>query len=629
MLTRRAAATRVSIRGGRPGGIAHPFFLPALHALIPLAILGGWALSIRDINLTHVSDLGLVSALPHITIALLLLLAVSFSLSLTHRPFGAMVPLIHVLALIVMLFGITLFIEPVPRFAAAWRFVGLIDFVSGHRAVTPPVDAFFDWPGFLALGSLIIGAAGWHSELAILGWGPIVFNLLFLAPLLVIFRWASDDPRVRWLGVWVFYSANWVGQDYMSDQAVAYTLWLVILAALLTWFTPRPSEIPGAVTLRSSAHALNPRLLWSRWHPSTDQVLVGGTKYQRVLMLLLVLVMYGAIVTGHQLTPVPAILVAAGLVTFANLETRLLPAIMIVLLAAWIAYMTTSYLAGHFQHVFGTLGQVSSNVSTSVSGRVVGSSGHQLITKIRIAATVATLVLAAAGVARRLRIGRTDIAMYVVGGAAFLLPALQAYGGEVALRVVLFSLPAVSFFIATLVFPSPSAGRSWLAIATVAIVACGLLAAFQYTRYGNERFESFTRGDFATTQAFYRLAPRGSIVYAANGNYPLKYRDYASYHYRELSSLSTWNAPRPSMAAVARQLRTKLASAGGYVMITRSMKMAEAVEANQPLLLDRLVRDLRPMHGVREVYRNPDGDLLYLPPGRHRNGGRGGLIAAR
>ncbi|MGN6168730.1 MAG: hypothetical protein ACTHQQ_11245, partial [Solirubrobacteraceae bacterium] len=593
VLTRRAVAARVSIRGERLGGVARPLFLPTLHALIPLAILGGWALSIRDINLARVTDLGLVSALPHVTIALLFVLAVSFSLSLTRRPLGAVVPLIHVLALIVMLFGLTTFIEPVPRFAAAWRFVGLIGFVSGHQAVTPPIDAFFNWPGFLALGSVIVRAAGWHSELAILGWGPIVFNLLFLPPLLVIFRWASDDRRVRWLGVWVFYSANWVGQDYMSDQAIAYLLWLVMLAALLTWFTPRPSGMPGAVTLRSFAHALNPRLLWSRWHPSTDRALVGGATYQRVLILLLVLVMYGATVTGHQLTPVPAILVAIGLVTFANLETRLLPAIMIVLLAAWIAYMTTSYLSGHFAHVFGALGQVGSNVTTSVSGRVVGSSGHQFITRFRIVMTVATLALAAAGVVRRVRTGRTDVAMYVVGGAAFLLPALQAYGGEVALRVVLFSLPAVSFFIATLAFPSPTAGRSWLVIAIVAIAACGLLASFQYTRYGNERFEAFTRGDMATTQAFYRLAPRGSTVYAGNSNYPLKYRDYAGYHYRTVDELSSWNAARPNTTAVARQLRRVLDSAGGYVMVTRSMKMDEAVEANQPLVLDRLVRDLR------------------------------------
>ncbi len=613
-LTRRTVAPRVSIRRARLGGVARPLIPTTLHALIPLAILGGWALTIRDIKLAHLTDLGLVSVLPHATIALLFLLAVSFCLSLTRRPLGAAVPLIHVLALVVMLYGITSFIEPVPRFGAAWRFVGLVDFVSGHRAVTPPVDAFFNWPGFLALGSLIVQAAGWHSEMAILGWGPIVFNLLFLAPLLVIFRWLSDDPRVRWLGVWIFYSINWVGQDYMSDQAVAYTLWLVMLGALLSWFTPRPSAIAGAATVRSFARAVNPRLLWSRWNPTTDRVAVCGVKYQRVLALLLVLVMYGAVVTGHQLTPIPTILVAAGLVTFANLETRLLPVIMVVLAAAWIAYMTTRFLAGHAQVVFGTFGQVSRNLNTGLSNRLVGSSEHQFILDLRIAETVATWILAAAGVVRRVRGGRIDTAMYVVAGAAVLLPVLVGYGGEVVIRVGLFSLPALSFFIATLAFSSPSAGRSWIVIATVAIVACGLLEAFQYTRYGNERFESFTRGDLATVQAFYRLAHRGSTVYAANVNYPSKFRDYQGYTYRLATNLSTWNVRRPSMTAVARQLRAVLIASGGYVLVTRSMEIADEVQENRPHILKRLVRDLRALHGVREVYRSRDGEIFYVLP---------------
>ena len=616
MLTRRAVRTP-SIRGVRLAGISRPVFLSALHGLVPLAVVGAWALSIRDINLAHMNDLGLVSVLPHATIALLFVLAVSFCVSLTRRPLGALVPLIHVLALIVMLYGITSFLEPVPRFAAAWRFVGLIDYVSGHGAVAPSVDAFFNWPGFLALGSLIVKAAGWHSELAMLGWGPLVFNLLFLAPLVVIFRWASDDPRVTWLGLWVFYSANWVEQDYMSDQAVGYTLWLVMLAALLVWFTPRPSEIAGVVRLRTLVHAVNPRVLWSRWQAGTDHLAPRGTTYQRVLILLLVLMMFGAIVTGHQLTPIPVVIVIAGLVVFANLETRLLPVIMGVLLAAWIAYMTTSFLSGHFHQVFGSLGHIGQNLNTSVSGRVAGSSGHQFIARIRIAATIVTLLLAAAGIVRRLRAGHTDTAMYIIGGAAFLLPALQVYGGEVVLRVVLFSLPAVSYFIARLAFPSASAGRSWLLIATVAIVACVLLEAFQYTRYGNERFESFSKGDLATTQAFYRLAPRGSTVYTPNNNYPLKYRNYAGDKYFLFTRIRSWNAPRPNMSAVAAQLKVILQTkGGGYAMITRSMKLAEEVELNQPFRLDRLVRDLRALPGVREVYRNPDGDLFYIAPRR-------------
>jgi hypothetical protein len=615
-LTRPAVAPSISIRHASFGHSARPLLPSTLHGLLPVAILGAWALSISTVNLAGMTNVGLVSALPAPVIALVFLLVVSFSLALTRRPLGAVVPLIHVLALIVMLYGITSFLESVPRFAAAWKFVGIVDFVSGRRAVTPPVDAFFDWPGFFGLGALLDGAAGYHSALSIAAWGPIVFNLLFLAPLVMIFRWASDDPRVTWLGLWVFYSTNWVAQDYMSNQAVAYTLWLAVLAALLTWFTPRPTDTTIPVTVRLLMRSVDPRMVWSRLRSKADVAAAKHAPYQRVLILLLIVAMFGAAVTGHQLTPLPAVLVSSGLVILAGLQTRLLPVIMCVLWVAWVAYMTTSFLAGHASAVFGPLGQVSHNLNTSVSSRFVGSSGHELVARIRTGATIATWLLAAAGVARRLRSGRTDTAMYVVAGAAFLLPGLQAYGGEVVFRVVLFALPAVSFFIATLVFPSPAAGRNWMVMATVATAACVLVGAFQFTRYGNERFDAFTKGDFATAQAFYRLAARGSIVYVGNGNLPWQYRDYTGYHYRSLTDLSTWKAQRPSTEAVAAQVHRVLASSGGgYVIITRSMKIADEVNEHRPYVLDQVARALRALPGVREVYRNPDGDLFYVPRG--------------
>ena len=91
------------------------------------------------------------------------------------------------------------------------------------------------------------------------GWSPLVFNLLYLPPLLVIFRWATDDARVWWLGLWVFFSANWVGQDYFSPQAVAFALWLAMLAALLTRFTPRPAVLAERPSVRWLLRQFDPR----------------------------------------------------------------------------------------------------------------------------------------------------------------------------------------------------------------------------------------------------------------------------------------------------------------------------------------------------------------------------------
>ena len=92
------------------------------------------------------------------------------------------------------------------------------------------------------LSAFLTQITGLDSGLDLIGWAPVAFNLLYLPPLLLVFRAASKDWRVVWLAAWIFYITNWIGQDYYSPQAFAYFLYLVILGVLLTWFArgPRP-----------------------------------------------------------------------------------------------------------------------------------------------------------------------------------------------------------------------------------------------------------------------------------------------------------------------------------------------------------------------------------------------------
>jgi hypothetical protein len=613
---RRVFGVSNSVAVARPAELARPLFPTWLHLAVPIAIVAAWAAAIAHVPLREMTDAGLISVLPRTVILLLFLLTLSFCLSLARRPINGLVPLLHVVVLIVMLYGITAFLEQEPRFAVGWSLVGIIHYIGQHGTVNPRIDAFFDWPAFFALGALITKAAGFHNALAFSAWGPLTFNLLFLAPLVVIFRWASDDKRVTWLGLWVFYSTNWVAQDYIAPQAMGFTLWLSILAALLTWFTPRPRALVGGLALRRLSRLLHVQYWRSRLTIRRQDVEVPGFAYQRVGVLLLILVIYGAIVTGHQLTPVSALLTVICLTLFARLETQRLPLIMAVLLVAWISYMTTAFLTGNLNLLIGPIGHVSQNLNQSVSARVSGSHEHQVIVNIREYATVGIWGLAVAGFGRRLRAGRIDIAIAVIAGAPFLEPLVQPYGGEILLRVFLFSLPAVSFFIATLAFPSERTAQTWLTTAGVTVIGCLLLAVFQYTRYGNERLDYFTKGDFTTVQQFYRLAPNGSTVYAGDGNIPWQYEDYAGYNYDVIGDLPAWKARQPDPATLAAQLQAALAKSGGYVIVTRSTEIEAELLEGKPHVLDTLVALLRASPAFRELYRTEDGVLFYAPPAR-------------
>lgn len=263
-LMKSTPAADAPLRHTAQTGAARPLLPAAVHALIPLVIVGLWALSIGGIPLRDMTDIGLISVMPASALALLALLTISFCLALYGRPLRPWVAFLHVAALIVILYGVTAFIEDNARFSSVYRHIGIIDNIIRNGDVDPNIDAYFNWPGFFALGAMISQAAGLDSPLAMAGWGALVFNFLFLAPLLVIFRWASDDPRVWWLGLWVFFSANWVGQDYLSPQAVAYTLWLAMLAALLTWFTPRPAVLAQRPSVAWALELLDVRRIPAR-----------------------------------------------------------------------------------------------------------------------------------------------------------------------------------------------------------------------------------------------------------------------------------------------------------------------------------------------------------------------------
>jgi len=390
------------------------------HALVPVTIGGLWAAAISNVRLDDMTDLGLVSVMPASAHLLLAALAVSFCAALYARPLRPWVALVHVLVLVTMLYGVTAFLYSEPRFSTVYRHAGIIDNLLVNRATDPTIDAYFNWPGFFALGGMLTGAAG-VDALALAPWASLGLNLLFMPALVAIFRWASDDPRVTWLGLWVFYSANWVGQDYLAPQAAGALLWLTILAALLTWFTPRANVPAGRSALRFVMDVANLRRMPERLRREAQARVTVDQATRRAGLVVLVVVIYAAIVSGHQLTPFPALLTVTALVLFSALETRALPILMAVILAAWLSYQTTTYLAGHFDTVTGSVGSTGQSLNRNVSERVTGSPEHAFIVQIRVWGSAAIWLLAAAGAVRRLRAGRADIALLLVEPSGSLL----------------------------------------------------------------------------------------------------------------------------------------------------------------------------------------------------------------
>jgi hypothetical protein len=488
---------------------------------------------------------GLVQALrPELYVCLALLTA-SFLTVLLVRPSAPGILLAaHVVVLVVLLHGAATILEPLPRFPSAWLHVGFADYIARTGQTLPELDARMSWPGFFALAAMVTRAAGLRDAMPLLGWTPVLFNLLYGVAVYLIARNTTSDRRTSWLAVWLFYPANWVGQDYFAPQALDYLFYLILLVVLLLWFRPsRVERFERGRWLRNPRwrrlrYVLDALLRAARLPPApmqheppTGQLLPR----QRVGLMLALTTIFLASTVSHQLTPPTMIASVAVLVIVNRCSVRQLPLLLAVILAGYVSYLTVAYWSGHLVDLLGSLGQVGTTVSSGTTSRVQGDAAHQLVSRARLLLTIAVWCIAAAGAWRRVRRGAGDLALFGLAVAPFLVILLQSYGGEVLLRVYLFVLPAMAVLLAGVVLPAGTPRRRGLTAVLAGLLTLGLIGAFYVTRYGNEDFEQVRPADVDAVNWLYRRAPPGSTLVAVTSNVPWRFAKVEQYEYTPLT----------------------------------------------------------------------------------------------
>jgi hypothetical protein len=590
--------------------------------LLSSAALALWVLSLARVNLRELNDFGLASVLPVSVFLALVLSTAAFAWTLGQRPLRRPVVLLHVVVLVVMLYGMNPMVEPVPGPNILWRHAGIADHIATTGTVDPRIDAYFNWPGFFVLAAFLTNAAGLNSIVQLAaGWAPVFFNLLYLGPLLLLYRRATSDHRLIWLAMWFFYLTNWIQQDYLAPQAFTYLLYLLILGILLRWFAtdrstwPAPARfLPWRPPLPSPA---TPTLFDVR--PTPAPMLLEPSA-QRAGLMAVVIVLFAAAVPSHQLTPFAVLIGVSALVIVRRCSARGLPWLMLSMLVAWITFMSAAYLAGHLEVLSGHVGQVNSIAAANVTARLTGSSGHQFVVHVRLALTALLWALALLGWLRRRRQRQDDVEFTLLAVAPFLLMGLQSYGGELLLRVYLFGLPFVAFLAAGLFLPVKAGATSWRTAGAIGLAGITLLSGFMFARYGNERMDHFTSAELGAVRHLYEIAPPGSLLLAATPDLPWKFQDYARYEYRTVPTLpnsgSGGDLAKPVLS-IMRQHREP----GAYLIVTRSQQAdVQARNTLPPGSLHRLESTLRQSPAVQLVYANQDARIYTLRPGKDQIG---------
>jgi hypothetical protein len=589
--------------------------------LLVVAALVLWWTAGGAVDLAAMSDLGLGSVLPPAMWAAMLLVTAAFLVAL--RSGRAPVILLTVVATTVVLHGLGIITEPEMRFSVSWRHIGIADYIGTRGTVDPTLDAYQSWPGFFALFAFVRDVTGLTDPAPLLAWFPVLVNLSYLPPFLVIGRRLLGDGRTVWLGAWIFITSNWIGQDYFSPQGWYLFVYFVIMAVLLAYFMDTGEARSGRAA--RTVRRLAPRSTGPVALPPPDE---PASASQRTVLILSVVALAASMVTGHQLTPFALVLGLAALLVLGWSRLRALPVLVVLGVLLWLGVGAAVYVDGHGEDIRSQVGALGSIFSQTVGERLTGSPGHAAVVRLRLAVTAAFWLLALCGAVRLVRGGRVvGAGLALLAGSAFPLLALQSYGGEALMRIALFASPFMALLAASALVGPISSRPGPRVLGAVAVVAVLSVVTFPFTRYGNERMDWYSVSETTTVREMYRVAPAGSVLTSVTGNLPWRYTGYADYDYRILAA-GTTRATGPDVgpsesvdldagaALLARQIASRMTPPDGrrsYLIVTRNQGAElELLNGEPPGAFPRLVDVLDGSDLFEVVDRAPDAVLVEL-----------------
>ncbi|WP_432056004.1 glycosyltransferase [Streptomyces sp. bgisy022] len=497
----------------------------AAWPVVPLAVaLALWAYAVRHTDVSALDDFGLVTALHPAFWAGLAVLTAGFWLTVRRPGRRGGWPAAYVLGLLVMERATQAVLYPTPLYAWAWKHDGVVDHLltaGGLQSAAEVGDmAVYDqWPGFFAAQAALVRLLGVDSAAMYMAWWPLASSLMLLLPLLLIYRTFTEDRRLIWTGVWLFFVANWVGQDYFSPQSVAFALHLGVLAVVLRRF----GRTGG-----------------------------GARRQGQAVWTAVLVVMVTAIVISHQLTPGMLVVSLLALCLLRRYRDWVPVATTVVLFLTWCLTAALPFLSAALPDMIRSVGDIGGNVATGYGTTPTGTGAVATSWAARLLSG-AVLLLAAAGMWRQRVLRHRAMPLLLLAAAPLPMLVASSYGSEMIFRVLMFMLPGAAFFAAAALLPTVrapaaeapaveapagppraagvrerSAVRRRLAGWGPPAVLLVVTLAFVPSYSGKDRVNYFPPQEVALVRQVFAEAAEGSLVVAANRNYPLAYASYGT-----------------------------------------------------------------------------------------------------
>jgi hypothetical protein len=577
---------------------------PWLPAAAAVAI---WKLSLVYLDVSHLGDYGLPSALPpawYLALAIAVLGAVwAICLRGTSQP----LVLFYLAVTALILFATVPAVSGQPHYAWVYKHIGVVRLFEAHGSANPSIDIYNRWPGFFALAAVFSTVVGQANPVTYAGWADFVFVILDLLLLMAAVKAVARDFRVAAGAGLLFTLTDWVGQTYYSPQAFASVLAFAVLAIAL-----RQLAVQGSGSHRRLAGLLE-RLGRVPQLPIPAAAL---ERWPRWAALAAVLALDAVVAASHQLTPYMllvsvALLLALGLIR---------PWWLLLAMAA----LTLAYLAINLQFVQRNYGLFTSiDPFNNVQGAQITqhpSAGKVFNTDVELLfialVWLATLWATVRLLRRGLLLRAASFVALAVAPAAVAFG--QNYGGEASLRIILFSGPWCAALIAWALL---TIARPRLRLAVIAATACLFAGLFVVSYLGQEELNIVSASEVSASEWFYDHAERGSVLVLAAPGFP--YRLGASYpEFRGPEGDANPNLlTEPifrgralgdsQVPAIAQRIHQY--SPHGYIAFTRDeTTFAEVFRITPPGALGQLEAAVARSRMFRLAYANADAQIFQL-----------------
>ncbi|MEM9613225.1 MAG: hypothetical protein AAGA59_09835 [Actinomycetota bacterium] len=473
------------------------------------------ALSIPRVDYDLVDGLGLLPALPPIFWLSVVCTTIAFAVFILARHHAGAAATVGLLTL--SLHGIEPMSAPAARFSVAWLISGFSDVIAETGSAERFIDARFSWPGFYlgpaaaisgsqssevgsqpdsfgGPGAAVAGEQLLNIDPLIRFWPLGIFVIWVLLVWVFTRHWFPDRWVAAPIASWLFVVTAWTGQNYFSPQSMGTTVTaiLVLLIAIME------RDMPRGVPLRT-------RLSWVLF-PG----LGGGAERDPAITLFIVATSLSVVVT-HPLSPVFLTLWLVPMAFAGYRYARGLPLLVFIIFLTWVSGAARPWWRSRIASLVDNVGAVESTLTESTTARSAEASFERsvvLLSRAGIVVAVAAFSLLAAGYLWRQRGQRAGALLLGMAGLPGLAIAGQPYGGEILVRVFLFSVfPAAILFGAAI---ANIASRRLLAGALVGVTLLGAPTLI-INRYGNESFEMTADSDRRALEAMYTAAPPDTL----------------------------------------------------------------------------------------------------------------------